>query len=395
MNIGSFLLPKRRLPWLPLTVGATHFSLEFVANILPVVFPLLIAQRGFTYSQIGTIALISGLCGSITQPLFGILVDRWDARKQVLLSIIWMGAGMGMVGFVGSFGWLIIVAGFAKLASAAYHPAGAALANFASNHLKGRSFSYFSVGGSVGSALCPLMISLALGLWGLNGTFFLVPIAILLATLLWTPLNQIEIEPAGAGGKRVRGDIGPIWAILPIIIVAGTRSWTSGTLTTYLPEWYASQGTSLVLAGSAFSLKLISTSVGSLIGGRVADRFGHERMVIFCMLALSGAFWGFLNLGSIGALVSLSLIGIVVGATIPSTLIIAQEAWPKAIGLASSLVMGVAWMPSSIGAWVVGLIADQSGLGYALSTLTFVPLVGALVLLLAYLISQRPVQAPL
>ena len=371
---------KTNLPVLPLTVAGSHFSLEVLSNTLPLIYTLLIAERGFTYSQIGTIALIGGLCGSVTQLLFGMLVDRWDARKQVILSIVWMGVGMGVVGFVSSFGWLIALVGFAKLASAAYHPAGAALANFASNKMKGTSVSYFSVGGSLGSAMSPLIFGLALGAWGLNGTFLLIPCGILLAFLLWSPLGQVPLVSNKSQGKTKANKAGPIWALLPIVILVSTRSWTSGTLSTYLPEWYASQGTSLALAGGAFSLVLVMTGAGNLLGGRVADRIGHERVVIGGMILLSAAFWGFLNFSGPFQVISLALVGMATGMTTPSSLVMAQGAWPQAIGLASSLVMGVAWMPSSLGSWTIGLIADRSSLTFALSTLTFVPLIGVAVL---------------
>ncbi|MFK7805451.1 MAG: MFS transporter [Anaerolineae bacterium] len=371
---------KTQLPVLPLTVAGSHFSLEVLSNTLPLIYTLLIAQRGFTYSQIGTIALIGGLCGSVTQLLFGMLVDRWDARKQVILSIVWMGLGMGTVGFVGDFGWLIVVVGFAKLASAAYHPAGAALANFASNKKKGTSVSYFSVGGSLGSAMSPLIFGLALGAWGLRGTLLLIPAGLFLAFLLWSPLGRIPIISNKNEGKAKANKAGSIWALLPIVILVGTRSWTSGTLSTYLPEWYSSQGVSLAWAGSAFSLVLIMTGAGNLLGGRVADRIGHERVVLGGMVLLSVGFWGFMNLSGPLQIVSLSLVGIATGMTTPSSLVMAQGAWPQAIGLASSLVMGVAWMPSSLGSWTIGLIADRTSLTFALSTLTYVPLLGVAVL---------------
>ncbi|MEM7335175.1 MAG: MFS transporter [Chloroflexota bacterium] len=379
----------QRLPRLPLTVAGTHFSLEFLANILPIVYPLLIAERGFTYSQIGTIALIGGLCGTITQPFFGLLVDRWNAKKQVVLSIVWMGLGMGIVGFVTSYGWLIVIVGFAKFASAAYHPAGAALANFASNRMKGTSVSYFSVGGSAGSALCPLLFGLVLGGWGLSGTVVLIPIGVILAILLWSPLGRIPLTSPQEDKKKTAVKSGSILTLLPIVILVGTRSYTSGTLTTYLPEYYASQGTALAVAGSAFSLVLIMTSVGNLIGGRLSDRIGQERVVIGGMVLLSLFFWGFIEFSGIPQLIFLALVGVSVGATTPASLVMAQEAWPGAIGLASSLVMGVAWMPSSVGAWVVGNLADRFSLPYALSTLTFVPLLGVVVLLVGFYLEKQ------
>jgi FSR family fosmidomycin resistance protein-like MFS transporter len=81
-------------------------------------------------------------------------------------------------------------------------------------------------------------------------------------------------------------------------------------------------------------------------------------------------------------LLCIGLIGVMIGATFPVTILMAQEIWPRATGLASSLVMGVGWLPAGIGSWVVGLIADRSSLSAGLTTLIFVPLVGVTAVIL-------------
>ena len=90
----NLTLPKR-LPTAVLLIAFTHFALELHHNFLPVVYPLLIERMGLTYSQIGTLALAVSISGALTQPLFGYLSDRWDARVMVVGSIGWIGLWMG------------------------------------------------------------------------------------------------------------------------------------------------------------------------------------------------------------------------------------------------------------------------------------------------------------
>jgi FSR family fosmidomycin resistance protein-like MFS transporter len=71
-----------------------------------------------------------------------------------------------------------------------------------------------------------------------------------------------------------------------------------------------------------------------------------------------------------------------IGATFPVGILMAQEVWPQAKGLASSLVLGLGWLPAGIGAWLVGFIADKTSLTYGLTTLLFVPLVGVTAVIL-------------
>ena len=70
------------------------------------------------------------------------------------------------------------------------------------------------------------------------------------------------------------------------------------------------------------------------------------------------------------------LIGVMIGASFPVTIVLAQEAWPQSVGFASAMVMGLGWLPAGLGAWAVGHIADESTLTIGLSSLLPVPLVG-------------------
>ena len=62
--------------------------------------------------------------------------------------------------------------------------------------------------------------------------------------------------------------------------------------------------------------------------------------------------------------------------TYPVAIIMAQEAWPRNLGLAGGLVMGLGWLPGGVGASATGLLADSAGLQRALSTLVVPLLVG-------------------
>ena len=49
---------------------------------------------------------------------------------------------------------------------------------------------------------------------------------------------------------------------------------------------------------------------------------------------------------------------------------------PKGVGMASALVMGVAWLPGGIGASLTGFIADRSSLETGLQSLIIALLIG-------------------
>ena len=375
----------KRLPTAVLLIAFTHFALELHHNFLPVVYPLLIENMGLTYSQIGTLALAVSISGALVQPLFGYVSDRWDPRLMVAGSIGWIGLWMGLFGVVAYYGqqyWLLIpIIVLGSFASAAYHPAGAALIPANTATRRGTAMSLFSVGGNLGSAVSPLIVSAGLLWFGLRGTAVLIPLGLLISIFLFSQSHQLVVpkHTAVKGGESQAGS----WLALGLIVlVVAARSWFQGSLTTYLPEWLLSEGRPLETASSIFSVLLIAVSLGSISGGTLSDKVGRVPILVGSLVLMGPLHWLMLHTTDITQIVSIALTGVTIGASFPVTILMAQEIWPQATGLAGSLVMGVGWLPAGIGSWVVGLISDRSSLTEGLTTLIFVPLVGVTAALL-------------
>ena len=121
---------------------------------------------------------------------------------------------------------------------------------------------------------------------------------------------------------------------------------------------------------------LVSLGLGSLIFGPLSDRVGRAPILAGSLVGLVPAMWLFLQSVGAAQVLSAGLIGLMVGASFPVTILMAQEAWPRGPGLASALAIGVAWLPAGFGALVVGSLADATSLGNALESLVYVPLLG-------------------
>lgn len=371
-------------PWLsgtPALMGFSHMVLELVLNFLPVTYVLLLPKLGLSYSQMGGVALAMSISGTLGQPLFGVLADRRDARWIVVGSIAWAGLLMGLAGFVPSYAWLLAIVLLAAIGSAAFHPSGASLTTTAIDQNRGRSMSIFSVGGNLGSALSPVLVGMALALFGLRGTAIVIPISLL--TSFWL-LLYFRRRPAQ--NRTVTGRVdnpatrvarrGSVAALAAVIVVVAARSWFQMSLMTYLPQWLQSNGQPLAIAGAALSILLIAVSTGSLFGGTISDRFGRVPVIAVSLIVLVIGQILLLNLTGAAQLAAIVLIGLMIGASFPVSIVLAQEAWPNHVGLASALVMGLGWLPAGIGAFVVGRIADQTSLTGGLQSLIIVPLVG-------------------
>ncbi|MCO5179216.1 MAG: MFS transporter [Candidatus Promineofilum sp.] len=368
-------------PWLaghaPL-MSLAHLILEANFNFLPVTFVLLIPKLGLTYGQIGTLALLASLSGTLSQPLFGWLSDRGDPRTIVIGGLAWGGVLMGLVGFMPSYAGLAVLLALAALGSAAFHPPAAALSALTEAGNRGRAMSLFSVGGNLGAAVSPALVGLALGVVGLSATAVVIPLSLATAVLLARQLRRIQLPARGHGG----GDAHPIApggsmaALVAIVVVVGARSYFQLALMTYLPEWLRADGQSLAMAGAALAIFMVAVSVGSLFGGSLSDRAGRLPVIAASLVVMMAGHWLLLRLSGLPQMASVVLVGTMIGASFPVTIVLAQEAWPRSVGFASAMVMGLGWLPAGLGAWAVGHIADGSSLTAGLGSLLFVPLVG-------------------
>lgn len=378
-------------------IALAHLTIELCANFLPVVYPILISDMGLTYAQVGLIALVLGSGTTLAQPFFGYLSDRWNPRRMAVLSILWVGILMGLVGFTWNYLSLVLLVGLSSLGSAAFHPPGATIASTSNIRRRGTAVSIFSVGGNLGTALSPLWVAVGIGWLGLQGTTVVTPVAVLVSLLLYRQLSwhsgpgQVPSstgQGTGGGQSQPQTQNGSLVGLILIILVVMCRSWFQLSLVTYLPEWMQSQGWSLAGGGQILSVLLVSVGIGSFTGGILSDRIGGWQVMALSLGLLAPAQWLFLGSSGLLQVGLVGLIGILIGASFPVSIIMAQETWPHGVGLASALVMGLGWAPGGIGASLTGLIADQSSLAVGLQSLIIPPLLGV-IFALAYAALRR------
>lgn len=376
-------------------VALAHLTIELCANFLPVMYPVLINSLGLTYTQIGVIALVAGMSSALTQPIFGYLCDRWGAQRMTILSVVWMGLTMGLVGFTWNYLSLLVVVGLGALGSAAFHPAGATLTSASGGAKRGGAIAIFSVAGNLGSALSPLLVAVGISWLGLAGTTVVIPVALLVSLALQLQLSREEraenpqaASHAASRHPQVVMSEGAKVSLALIIISVMTRSWVQVAVMTYLPEWVQSQGGSLTLGGQILALFSVATGFGSLAGGNLSDRIGRWQVMALSTGLLGPAVWLFLGASGFWQVALVALLGALIGLSFPTAVVMAQETWPQGVGFASALVMGLGWAPGGMGASFTGLVADHYSLATGLQLLIFPPLLG-LACILIYAALQR------
>lgn len=367
-------------------VAGGHLVIELSTQFLPVLYTVVRASMGLSFTQVGTIALVATTCMALAQPLFGYLSDRWGAERLSAFSVIWIGAIMGTVGLAANYPMLLFLIALGTLGSAAFHPPSAVIAAANSGERRGTGISIFSVGGNIGSALSPILMAVVFAMVGLPGTLVVAPLGIGYGLFLYWRLRAIRLRIANTEQKPrpVPVGVAPFLMGLGLIVVAMMfRSWYQVALTTYLPIWVEAEGGTVAAGAQMLAVFAFAISAGSFFGGPAGDRFGHWQTVALATACLAGFHWLVMNTGGVVQVGALILSGIAVGATYPTSIIMAIEAWPTKVGIASGLIMGLGWWPGGLGAQFTGYVADLNSLAYALELL-ILPILGASLLILGY-----------
>jgi FSR family fosmidomycin resistance protein-like MFS transporter len=368
------------------TLSFGHLSVDLYSNLLPVAYPLLMASLDLSYAQVGLLATFYMLGSSLSQPLFGYLADRFGSRVLASAGVAWIAVFMGLVGFAWSYHSLLAIVALAALGSGAYHPQGAANASRVSGAHQGSGVSIFSIGGSLGYAISPLLAATVFSLAGLRGSILLVPFGLLAAPLLYKSMVTVEQAAPSSSSNLERGErstaprmnlrfLAGLIVLMGLIIL---RAWAAQSLANYIHSLYKERGAALATGGQMLSIVLFAGAMGTLVGGFLSDRVGRRRVIALTLAATTPLVLAFLYGPWPVPLLAAPLMGLLMGSSQVPVILITQAQLPHNLGLASGLGMGFTFAMGGFGVYITGVLADRYGLSFSLGISAFLPLVAAL-----------------
>jgi FSR family fosmidomycin resistance protein-like MFS transporter len=183
-------------------------------------------------------------------------------------------------------------------------------------------------------------------------------------------------DPVDSRKAAERDRWGSFWRLAAVAVC---RAIVFYGLNTFIPlYWIHVFGKSKAAGGAALTLMLSAGVAATLAGGWLADHVGRRRVVVWSHVLLFPFLFAFLSAGSAAvALALLVPIGVTLYAPFSVMTVMGQEYVPSRVATASGFIIGVAVTLGGLVAPVLGRIADLHGVHAALSTLIFVPLVGA------------------
>ena len=352
-----------------LTLMLGHFTVDSYVGVIPVLYPLLIGRFNLSLATVGLVSLAYGGMAAISQPLFGLLADRFGTRFTGL-ALAWTAITFSVVGFVTSFPLLLALALASGLGSGAFHPLGALdVRGLLPAWRRSFGMSIYVTAGTVGVAAGPLIGILAFGAFGIHGTGLLViPGLVTGGYLLW----RMRLRPASVAATATRAAVAggpvPIFALAAVIGVMMSRSWTVNVFQAFTPTWYKMLGYGPEFYGPLATTLVLASAVGTVGCGSLADRFGRRTVILATLVLSVPAILLFTMFPGPWAFGSAVLIGFLAASTAPLMLLMAQQLMATRAGLASGLVMGLGFVTGAIGVPINGAIADAIGLQKSLMT---------------------------
>mgnify|MGYP000942027112 CR=1 FL=1 len=150
-------------------VGLAHGSSHFFHMLLPPLFPWLIAEFGFSYSELGVLVSVFFVISGVGQALSGFLVDRVGARPVMFFALSSFTASGLVAGTAQGYGGLVVAAALAGLGNAPFHPVDFTILNKrVSPQRLGHGFAVHGISGNLGWATAPVFmagIATATGSW--------------------------------------------------------------------------------------------------------------------------------------------------------------------------------------------------------------------------------------
>lgn len=361
-----------------------HICTDINQGALPAILPFLVLQKQIGYASAAGLIFAANSVSSVVQPLFGYLGDRVFWPWLMGLGVFLAGAGIAMVGFLDSYWAIFFAVMVSGVGIALFHPEGGKIANIVAGENKGAGIGVFAVGGNIGFALGPIIASTALRMWGLKGTLvFLIPsIAMSLVVLACLPgLHAFSPQKHGEAVKDESAEKDDWPSFLKLSACITCRSVISYGMITFIPLYFISVLRQPEVAASArLTLYSVAGAVATFYGGRLADRFGFNRVVRTCFTMLLPMLL-FFSLSQNVILSTLLLVPIAffLSGSHATLIALGQRFLPNRIGTSSGITLGLTISIGGMLAPGVGWIGDHYGLSMAMYAVCAVAFLAVLI----------------
>lgn len=362
----------------PAAIIGSHAVQHTYGQGFLVILPVVYSSLGLAPVEAGLIDTIRRLTGGISSMGGGLLVDRLQHYRALMLALALglMGVGYFLAAAAPSYILIALAFGLATGAGSLWHPPALSILSQRFPGRRGLLIALHRASGSVGDTVGPVLVGILLRAMDWRTVLQLsIGPAVAIGGVLLVALRWVSAGPAGRGKaspgfREVFGGLAGLFragALPRLMAVAGLRGMADNSLLVFLPL-YLSEILHLdpVMVGLHVSLLTgLGIITGPLLGG-LSDRVGRKRVVLGVMgaSAVLAAGMGLVGQG-LGLTVLVGLMGAILYGANP---ILQAAAMDLAEGLRlEGSIIGLMWgnnaLFAAISPLILGLLAQHFGLG--------------------------------
>jgi FSR family fosmidomycin resistance protein-like MFS transporter len=358
-------------------VSIGHALTHWYPATFYLLLPLIGAELGLSYSQIGSILTFQFAAGAISNVPGGIFVDT-VGRKGLLMAValFWIGIPYLMMGFSHAYWMMLTCATLLGIGNNLWHPTAIPWLASRFPDRKGLVMSFHSMGGNVGDAVAPLVVGALLAAFSWRDVVLInvVP-GIVMSVLILLYIGRIQ-KASGtsarkpspmSGAQRLRSFTALLTdrAVVTLSVSSVFRTMTQSALLTFLPVYLArDMGYSPLWIGASMFALQAAGFVAAPIAGHLSDTIGRRQIilssmsmtavVLLAMILAGGTIWFVLLVAVLGFFL------FAVRAVLQAWLL---DATPPGLGgSAIGLLFGAQAAGAAIGPICAGILADHYGI---------------------------------
>jgi FSR family fosmidomycin resistance protein-like MFS transporter len=368
-------------------LSVCHLLNDLLQSLLPAIYPMLKADFGLDYWQIGLVTLSNSVTASLLQPLVGAYTDRRPWPHSLAIGMSCTLAGLLLLAFAPRYGLLLAGAAAVGVGSSVFHPESSRIARLASGGRHGFAQSLFQTGGNFGTSIGPLLAAFIIVPQGRQSLAWFSVLALVTIVLLarigrWyasTPAVRSRVGGPARLSAPPRPTPAESRGLALLMALVFTKYVYLTSLTSYFMFFLMHRfGVGVQTAQLHLFLFLGAVAAGTFIGGPVGDRVGRRSVIWVSILGVlpftlalpyANLFWtGVLSV----------IIGVVLASAFSAILVYAQELLPGRVGTVAGLFFGLAFGTAGVAALALGRLADAIGIEAVFRLCAVVPALGIL-----------------
>jgi len=365
-------------------ISFCHLLNDMMQSLLPALYPMLKGSYQLSFGQIGLLTFTFQFTASLLQPLIGAYADRKPRPYSLAAGMGFTLTGLVLLAFAGNYALLLLAAAFIGTGSSVFHPESSRVARMASGGRHGLAQSIFQVGGNFGSAAGPLLAAFIVLPRGQSSVAWFSAIALLGMFVLfhvghWYKQHGITRLQRAAAARPATPRRHVRIAITVLLALIFSKYFYLASLSSYY-TFYLIDHFQVSVRNSQLLLFvfLASAALGGMIGGPLGDRLGAKYIIWASILGVlpftlllphANLFW---------TAVLTVPIGLILSSAFPAIVVYAQDLLPGRTGTVAGLFFGFAFGMGSVGAAVLGALADHVGITLVYQLCAFLPIIGLL-----------------